>query len=72
MRLNLGGFTVTGDVTVSILGTNANETITATNGNDILSPGNGNDTVNGLGGNDTFNVIGAGLAVRCVQRRGRQ
>ena len=70
--LNLAGFTVTGDVTVSILGTNADEAITGTNGKDILTPGNGNDTVNGLGGNDTFNVIGARLAVRCVQRRRRQ
>ncbi len=39
---------------VTLLGTNAGETINGTAGDDVIAGLNGDDTINGLGGNDTI------------------
>jgi Ca2+-binding RTX toxin-like protein len=40
--------------TVTVTGSNGNDTLTGGNGNDTLGGGNGNDTLNGGDGNDTL------------------
>jgi hypothetical protein len=44
--------------TVTVTGSNGNDTLTGGNGNDTLGGGDGNDTLNGGDGNDTVTVIG--------------